>query len=376
MSRRRNKGAALIVAMLVVSLVVVFAGSMAFDYQFSMRRVSNQILMQQAYQYLLATEAFAGKALMQDLQDDSDNDTTVDHRGELWAEEGMVFSLENGAYTGRLLDLQGRFNLNSLKPPPLQEGQYPPTVPYTISQGIFMRLLQAVSDEDLSIDEQTAKSITEAVVDWLDDDNNTRGFDCGEDDSYFRLDDREAYRVANGPFYSVSELRLICNIPVQLYRRLQPLVTVWPVNGESAININTASAPLLRSIFVPESQLESLQKVDNKTSYQVPPPLAEDALENLLLITEGEQETEDRQTAQQGMLPETEAQVGFSNFAALSKELGSSVSYWPNADIGLYSNYFLLESTVQLGDLTRTMSSVISRENGSIQILARSTGGL
>lgn len=378
MNRAGQQGAALVVAMLVLSLVVVFASSMAFDYQFSIRRVSNQMLMQQGYQYLLATEAFAGKALMQDLQNDSDDNASVDHRGELWAQEGLVFSLEDGAYTGQLFDLQGRFNLNNLQPPPLADGQYPPAVPYTISQGIFMRLLQAISDEDFQLDEMQAKSITEAVVDWLDADNQSRGFDCGEDDSYYRLDDRPPQRVANGPFASVSELRLICNLPLEAYLRLRPLVTVWPQSGKSSININTASPALLRSIFVSQSQLASLQAIDNKSSYQAPPPLSEEQLTTLLEVINGPQD-DDAQAPGQSLpvLPgETEVTPGYTSLTAVANDLGSDLAFWPNADIGLYSDFFLLQSTVELGGLTQTMGSVISRQNGSIQILARSTGGL
>lgn len=381
----KQAGAAMVVAMLILSIVTVFAASIAFDYQFSIRRVSNQMLMQQAYQYLLATEAIAGKALLQDLQNDADDEVTADHKGEIWAEEGMVFTVEEGAYTGVLHDLQGRFNLNSLKPPSFPVDQFPPEVPYTIEQGIFIRLLQAVGDDEFAISEHEAKAITESIIDWLDADSMPTGFGCGEDDGYHNIEERQAHRVANGPFYSVSELRLICNLPLDLYYRLQEQVTVWPISGQSSININTASSALLRSILLEQNDVDSLKAINNKTSYQVPPPLAFEAVESLIRRTQAEalDDDEERQTSAYStdhlLFSEDElldsTAIGFTKFEDVQKEMGNMV-LWPNAKLGLYSNYFLLEAVVTLDRLTQNMSSVISREQGTISVLARSTGGL
>lgn len=383
----KQRGAAMVVAMLILSIVTVFAASIAFDYQFSIRRVSNQMLMQQAYQYLLATEAIAGKALLQDLQNDADDELTVDKKDEIWAEEGMVFSVEEGAYTGTLTDLQGRFNLNSLKPPAVTAGDFAPQVPYTIEQGIFIRLLQALGDDELSLAEQDAIAITESIIDWLDEDTMPTGFGCGEDDAYYNIEDRQAHRVANGPFYSVSELRLICNLPLELYYRLQDYVTVWPISGKSSININTAGMPILRSIFVEQADVDSLKKINNKTSYQVPPPLTEEAVEAVLKRTQAEpiegeeyEEQESQSFNQESLWLDEDgelqaAELGFTKLNDVLAEM-NNIAFWPNADLGLYSHYFLLESMVTLDRLTQTMSSVMTRENGTISVLVRSTGGL
>lgn len=381
--RNHERGAAMVIAMLILSIVTVFAASIAFDYQFSIRRVSNQMLMQQAYQYLLATESIAEKALIKDLENDRDDNATVDHKGEIWAKEDMVFTVEEGAYTGKLIDLQGRFNLNSLRPPSFAADQFPPQVPYTVSQGIFIRLLQALSDEEFQIGEADAKAITEAIIDWLDADSQPIGFQCGEDDAYYSIEDRQPHRVANGPFYSVSELRLICNMPLPLYYRLLPYVTVWPISGQSSININTAGAPLLRSIFVGSDEAATLKDLNGKTSYQVPPPLSVADIEKILSKTQAEPLPDAEQVVSekrdvrdvQSATDVSSGDIGYRTLAEVNADLGAFV-LWPNAELGLYSNWFMLEAVVTLDRLTQTMSSVISRENGSITIPARSTGGL
>lgn len=352
---KKEQGAALVVAMLILSLVVVFVASMTVEYSFGVRRISNQITAQQAYSYLRATEAVAHKALMMDLQFDSDDGAAVDNLGEIWAQEAPPFVVDEGAYGGRLYDLQGRFNLNSLREQPeLRADEMRPAVPYTVAQGIFIRLLQTLGDQDYQVSESDAIAITEAIVDWLDKDREPAGFNCGEDDAYYNIDGRQPHRTPNLPFSSVSELRLICNIPPLLYERLTPHVTAWPASGKTTININTASLPLLRSLFVASGDLAMLRGINGKTNFQPPPPVSEDDLENVV----GHQKAD-----------------GYMQLGQIDVDL-DGLQLWPNSPVGLYSNYFLLESTAIMGDLTQTMSSVISRENGTIAIIARSTGGL
>lgn len=351
----KQNGAALVIAMLILSLVTVFAASMMIEYNFSVRRVTNQLTSQQAYNYLLGTEAIAHKALMMDLQLDRDDGSTVDHLGEIWAQEVPPFVIEDGAYGGRIYDLQGRFNLNSLRDNTvLPIGQIQPAVPFTIEQGIFIRLLQAMSDDDYAVDEDKAIAITEAVVDWLDSDGDARGFNCGEDDAYYNIDGRQPHRTSNLPFASVSELLLICNMPVKLYLRLLPHVTVWPASGKSSINVNTATTPLLRSLFVAKEDVPKLQMINGRSNFLSPPPLTEDEVKTIV---------------------EHQGADGYDQLAQVEVDI-DGYELWPNGPIGLYSNYFILESTAIMGDLTQTMSSVISREGGIIVFIARSTGGL
>lgn len=352
----RQQGAALVVAMLVLALIAVFSVSMSAEYNFGVQRVSNQIIAQQAYSYLRGTEAVAHKALSIDLEMDTQNGKTVDNLSEFWAQNIPPFALENGQYTAHLYDLQGRFNLNSLRKPNLvfPPNQLPPAVPYTVEQGIFIRLLQAVGDQNYSIAESDAIAITESVVDWLDADRDPTGFNCGEDDAYYGIEGRQPHRTANMPFYSVTELRLICNLPVELYERLLPYITVWPLSGAGVINMNTAAEPVLRSVLVAQQDATRLQTINGQTSYQSPAPISAAEIE-LFLANQKLQ--------------------GYDQLNDILVDIQGN-QFWPNAPLGLYSDYFLLQAEASIGEVTQSMYSVISREGGKIVIVARSTGGL
>ena len=377
---RSQQGAALVVAMLILSLVTVLAISMTVEHDFAIRRISNQMAMQQGYSYLRGVESIAQKILRVDLRADKDDDLSVDHLGEIWAMEASPFILDNGdAYIGKLSDLQGRFNLNSLSRSAgnTENSSAQPAVPFTVEQGIFIRLLQAFNDDDMKIDYQTAVEITESVVDYLDADQNSLGFNCGEDDAYSSIERRQAHRTPNSAIASVSELRLICNLPVALYERIKGVLTVWPLSGKMVINLNTAPPEILRSVFIPTTEVVNLTDVENKPGFTVPAPLALDEMSDVLDKTGMQPEKSEAGSgaSEEGALLDMLGIEGYQDFDTINNDVVDGI-LWPNAPVGLHSDYFILESLASISDLTVTMSSVISRKNGTIKLLARSTGGL
>src|SRR5690606_14274628 len=126
------------------------------------------------------------------------------------------------------------------EPPPAQGDPRPPAERLTVSQQVFVRLLQSLREASLPPDE--AVTLTLAIGDWLDADALplTAG---SEDDAYLAL--TPAYRAANRPMASVSELRAVAGMTPALFQALQPLVTVWPREGaQSTLNIHTAPPPV------------------------------------------------------------------------------------------------------------------------------------
>jgi general secretion pathway protein K len=126
---------------------------------------------------------------------------------------------------GTLVDLQGRFNLNTL----VVGGQ-----PNPAAIALFKRLL-------LRLELPAVRP--EAVVDWIDPDAIALP-GGGEDALYLRAE--PPYRTANAPLASMQELRGITGIDGMALTRLAPYVTALP--EQTTVNVNTAS-PLLLEVL-------------------------------------------------------------------------------------------------------------------------------
>ena len=211
----RERGVALITAVLVVAIAAVIATSMMSRQNFDTRRTANIIHRDQAIAYALGAEYWAAVELSRDAQENN-----FDHLGENWAYDLPPLPIDGGYLNGRLQDLQGRFNLNSVLEP--------------IQAERFTRLCQAVNvDPDF----------IPALQDWIDGDTEAR-VDGAEDESYTVLD--PPYRAANRFLVDTSELLSVKGVSVEDYNILTFFVSALPAGGD--INVNTASPQLIQSL--------------------------------------------------------------------------------------------------------------------------------
>ncbi len=211
----RQRGVALITAVLVVAIAAIIATSMMKRQNFDTQRTANIIHRDQAIAYALGAEHWAGVELSKDAKRNN-----YDHLKESWAYELPPLPIDGGYITGKLQDLQGRFNLNSVLDP-LQAER-------------FIRLCQAINVEP---------DFIPALQDWIDPDTEVRD-NGAEDESYTLLD--PPYRTANRVLADTSELLLVKGVSVQDYNILTFYVSALPEN--SYINVNTASTLLLQSL--------------------------------------------------------------------------------------------------------------------------------
>lgn len=219
--RPYQRGVALITALLVVALATIAAVAMTREQGLAVRRAENLKNAEQAWQYALGLEAYARKRL----HDDQARGEAMDTRNENWASRLPPLPVENGQLTGKLEDLDGRFNVNSLL------GSAAPEI-----QAERFRRLLAVLELD--------PAVAPALEDWLDADIEARA-DGAEDYRYTGLS--PGYRAANRPLVHPSELRLVLGVDAAAWERLEPHVTALP-SSDTAINVNTATEPVLRSL--------------------------------------------------------------------------------------------------------------------------------
>jgi general secretion pathway protein K len=125
------------------------------------------------------------------------------------------------------------------------------------------------------LDQESAASLLDAILDWRDPDELVRP-QGAERDQY------EAagydYLPANAPFQSVDELRLVIGMTPDLMRRLQPLLTVYSLQS----GINSRQAPRAVLLALPNVQAEDVEaylglREEAYTQLQMPTPFPQAA---------------------------------------------------------------------------------------------------
>lgn len=220
---RRSRGIALLVALILVALATAIAGAIVFDTGLGLRRAEGGAAQDQALQLTAGAEAIAAQILVEEL---AAGNATV-HEGQRWRNPiGPLEPIEGVRVTAQLLDLQGRFNLNSLV---TAEGRVDPQ-----ALEVFRRLLTG-----LELEPEWA----ERMADWIDTDD--QALPGGAEDAVYSSS-IPSYRTPNRPITSVTELLALGDLGAERYGRLAPHVAALP--RDAAINVCTASAELLDAL--------------------------------------------------------------------------------------------------------------------------------
>jgi len=295
-------GVALIIALLVVSFATLLAVAMTTRLQLDIARTANIIQGDQAYLYTLAGESWAKRILFRD-----GKNTTIDSLNEVWATLLLPLPLPGGVIQVQLEDLQSRFNLNNL----VNNDQ-----PNWPAITVFQRLLTVL---DLP------PELAAVVVDWIDSNNEPQLPNGAEENTY--LAKTPAYRTANRPLQSPSELRLLVGFDTDSYQKLLPYVTTLPT--PTLININTASLPILRAVVTDLSEVNAQAIIatrQNQPFNSLPDFLAHEALAGLKVETN---------------------------------------------NLAVSSQYFLFTASVQIGRGNAQLSSILHRLPHTVQVICR-----
>lgn len=224
---RRQKGVALFVTLLVVTIATLLATEIWFNNTLDVSRQSNNRAYYQANHYAKGMFLWVKDILRQDY----DADGNFDNHDDIWNQTLTGIETEDALLSGKLTDLDSKFNLNNL---------IINNVVHQQSKDYFERVLTHLELE---------ASIANKIIDWIDTDS-IPGQNGAEDNTY--LSKSPSYRTAGQYFVHISELRLIDGINEETYQRLKAVVTVLPINNNqpTKININTASALLLRALDI------------------------------------------------------------------------------------------------------------------------------
>ncbi|MDJ0927707.1 MAG: type II secretion system minor pseudopilin GspK [Gammaproteobacteria bacterium] len=231
--RRQQRGVAALTAMLVVAIATVLAVELIWELNLNLRRTENLLAREQARQIALGLELLAAELLERDAEDAGE----IDSLDEEWAQD-YGFPFEGGSVVGKLEDLQGRFNLNSLID---LNGK-----PVDPAQERFRRLLTDVVN-DLETRDVNVDNVVDSVIDWMDGDQQP-GLGGAEDGLYTGR--TPPYRTGNFWFTTPTELLAVNGVTPELFAALRPLVSALPPTGGQSgvagkVNINTAKQEVL-----------------------------------------------------------------------------------------------------------------------------------
>ena len=218
----RQRGVALITAVLMVALATMLAVDVGFRGFLDQRRSGTLFALDQGFEIALGAEAWAADFLRRDLLE-----TRTDHLGETWARPLPPLPIEGGTVEGRLEDLQGRFNLNNLVH---ADGT---ANPQAVQQ--LERILVLLEIEP---------SWAAIMADWIDQDTQPAFPDGAEDTVY--TGQNPPHLAANMPITRVSELMVLPGFDAERFRRLRPYVSALPVG--TALNVCTAPGIVLDSL--------------------------------------------------------------------------------------------------------------------------------
>ncbi len=220
---KKQSGIALITILLIVTIVTVITAEMAFDHGLNIARTANRLNHLHIDQYVLGAEQLTATILKKDgtLKEKTDSPS------DIWAQKNaMAFPLPNGAFIGEIIDQDGKININDI------------IVQNTINTDTQTQLSRLFKLLELD------SSKINAIIDWIDTDQNAT-FPGGAEDGYY-LALETPYRTANAKFNSINELILLNGFDQTTVDLLKPHITALP--EKTTINVNTASNLVLQTL--------------------------------------------------------------------------------------------------------------------------------
>ncbi len=228
MTPQRQRGVALVTAILMVAIATALATKLSWDNQLNMRRAESNLNLELARQLALGAETVAIGTLSAEGADFGNN--AQDLQLATASYEAGIEDYTLGVVTGQLLSADGRLNINAL----VSGGQV--VAPVQEQFGTLFDLLQ--------ID----RALLDMLVDWIDPDTIPAGAGA-EDSNYMALD--PPYRPANNYLADVSELRSIGGFTAEIYAALLPHVRATPpgwCDAPGRINFNFATPEVMAAV--------------------------------------------------------------------------------------------------------------------------------
>ena len=229
MRRSDERGIALLLTLLVLTLLVALI--LEFDAE-ARREYRDAAAFRDNFKATLLARAAVQAArgvLQQDFVKDKQTGEFFDAPTDLWALPITNYAIGDGLLTAQIEDERGKLNLNDLAAggDPIAKNKR------VLRVKRLFELLQINPD------------LVDAIVDWVDQDEKPEP--AGAESLYYQTL-RPSYRAANAPLQTLLELRLIKGMTPAIIAKLSKLVTVYPPDGQSKVNLNTADPIVIQAL--------------------------------------------------------------------------------------------------------------------------------
>jgi general secretion pathway protein K len=229
MQRPDERGVALLLAILVLALLVALI--LEFDSD-ARREYRDAAAVRDNFKATVLSRAAVQAAravLQQDHLRDRQTGQIYDATTDLWAFPIEKYAIGDGFMTAQIEDERGKLNLNDL----------------AAGTDLNARKTKVLRFKRLFSLLQISPDLVDAIVDWVDADDIPEP--TGAESVYYQAL-RPSYRAANAPLQTLREIRLIKGMTPEIVDKLLRYVTVYPQEGESRVNINTADFLVLQAL--------------------------------------------------------------------------------------------------------------------------------
>jgi general secretion pathway protein K len=259
---RRQRGIAMLVAILLVALGTILAAAVAYKSAMAARMGSATLSFDEAVLVGQGAEAFAAfglKSIMQASKGSNGQGSGDITLGQQWATPVGPLEVVPGVTLEQLSleDMQGRFNLNWLVAPPGTQVAPGQQVGIQIpgssmvdpgAYKAFQHLLELVGVEPAWADK---------IVDWIDEDQIASS--QGAEDSLY-MGQSPPYLTANQYITSTTELLALPGFGHERYAKLAPYISALPPG--TSLNICTAPGVVLDAFTPSKTEWSGNQNLD------------------------------------------------------------------------------------------------------------------
>ena len=260
MRRSDERGIALLLTLLVLTLLVALI--LEFDAE-ARREYRDAAAFRDNFKATVLARAAVQAArgiLQQDFLKDKQTGQFFDAPIDVWARPITNYAIGDGLLTAQIEDERGKLNLNDLA----AGGDATARKPRIQRVKRLFDLLQVNPD------------LVDAIVDWVDQDEVPEP--SGAESLYYQSL-RPSYRTANAPLQTLLDLRLIKGMTPDIIAKISKVVTVYPLEGESKVNLNTANPFVLQALdpritqgmaadIVQARPFKTIQDLDRVSSFE------------------------------------------------------------------------------------------------------------